>query len=236
MKFKEYPEAQILNDEDALIIDTAEGTKHVLGSRVKGYTPSSIDHSRLFRGKNLGNAFTAEQRAAVQNGSFKDLFLGDYWEINNKKWRIVDMDYWLGTYDEDYNRMESHHLVIMPDTCLVRSAMKGDGTTTGGYWGSDLRDNPFNECINQFEAAFGFYPFIHGEYLSNAVTNGKVSGKILVNTVCEVPSEIMVYGTRIYSSANNDGTTIPNNMTYCKTQLALFNVAPQFIPDRKSVV
>ena len=55
-------------------------------------TLSPINHRNIFRGKNLGSAVTEEQKTAIQSGTFDDLFVGDYWEIDGVKWRIVDMD------------------------------------------------------------------------------------------------------------------------------------------------
>lgn len=65
----------------------------------------------IFRGKNLGTALTAVQKAAIKDASFKGMFLGDYWNIGGRIWRIVDMDYWYNCGDTAFI---SHHLVIMP--------------------------------------------------------------------------------------------------------------------------
>ena len=231
MKFKEYPNSTSLSDTDAFIIDGADGTKHILTPDAAAALVGSISpqaHSRIFRGKNLGSTVTDEQKAAIRDGSFKDLFLGDYWVINNVTWRIVDMDYWYNTYTADYEYFKSHHLVIMPDTCLGYATMKDDGTTTGGYVGSDMYKTGLSSAKTTITNAFGNLVLTHGEYLVNAVSNGKPSGAALKASTVEIPSEIMMYGTNIYSPGN-DGTTVPALYTYCKTQLALFDVAPRYI-------
>lgn len=38
-------------------------------------------HKQIYRGKNLGSAPTAAQYAAIRNGTYDDIFLGDYWEF-----------------------------------------------------------------------------------------------------------------------------------------------------------
>ena len=76
--------------------------------------------------------------------------------------------------------------------------------------------------------AFGDMVLTHGEYLVNAITNSKPSGAALKSSSVEIPSEIMMYGTQIMSPGN-DGTTVSSLYTYCKTQLALFDIAPKFI-------
>lgn len=228
MKFKEYPNSTSLSDTDAFIIDGADGTKHILTPDAAAALVGSISpqaHSRIFRGKNLGSTVTDEQKAAIKDGSFKDLFLGDYWEINGVNWRIVDMDYWYNTGSTD---LTTHHLVIMPDTCLGHATMKDDGTTTGGYVGSDMYKTGLSSAKTTITNAFGDLVLTHDEYLVNAVSNGKPSGAALKASTVEIPSEIMMYGTNIYSPGN-DGTTVPALYTYCKTQLALFDVAPRYI-------
>ncbi len=97
MKFKEYPNTTSLTDSDAFVIDGDGGTKYILTKDAAVAFAGSISpeaHSRIFRGKNLGTSVTAAQKAAIQDGTFKDLFLGDYWVIGGVNWRIVDMDYW----------------------------------------------------------------------------------------------------------------------------------------------
>lgn len=48
----------------------------------------------IFRGKALGETLTPEQGKAIRNGTFKDLFIGDYWEKEGVKWYIYDFNYY----------------------------------------------------------------------------------------------------------------------------------------------
>lgn len=231
MKFKEYPNSTSLSDTDAFIIDGADGTKHILTPDAASALVGSISpqaHSRIFRGKNLGSTVTDEQKEAIRDGSFKDLFLGDYWVINNVTWRIVDMDYW---YNTGSTALTTHHLVIMPDTCLYYHAMNYDTITTGGYVGSKMYTKGLTEAKTTINGIFGDMVLTHKEYLSNAVTDGVVTGMAFKDSTVELPSEIMMYGTNIFSPIN-DGTCTFSGYTFCKTQLALFDVAPRFITNR----
>ena len=184
-------------------------------------------HSRIFRGKNLGSTVTDEQKAAIRDGSFKDLFLGDYWVINNITWRIVDMDYW---YNTGFTALTTHHLVIMPDSCLYTARMNIDFTTEGGYVGSEMYTTRLAQAKTTINGIFGDMVLTHDEYLSNAVTDGVVTGMTYNDSTVELPSEIMMYGTNIFSPIN-DGTCTFKGYTFCKTQLALFDVAPRFITN-----
>lgn len=184
-------------------------------------------HSRIFRGKNLGSVVTDEQKAAIRDGTFKDIFLGDYWSVANNFWRIVDMDYWYNT--GPYNHIvTTHHLVIIPDKLLYYHVMNDSGTTTGGYVGSKMYADGLTEAKTIINNIFGDAVLEHREYLSNAATDGIITGMISMRSTVEIPSEIMIYGTNIFSPIN-DGTYMFRGQTYCRTQLALFDIAPRFI-------
>lgn len=231
MKFKEYPNSTSLADNDAFIIDGDGGTKHILTPDAAISLIGSISpevHSRIFRGKNLGTSVTATQKAAIKDGSFDDLFLGDYWAIGGVNWRIVDIDYW---YNTGSTALTTHHLVIMPDTSLYTASMNSDYTAAGGYVGSEMYTTNLAQAKTTITSAFGDMVLTHKEYLSNAVTDGVVTGMALKDSSVELPSEIMIYGTNIFSPIN-DGSCNFSGYTFCKTQLALFAVAPKFITIR----
>ena len=42
----------------------------------------------IYRGKNLGTEVTAEQISEIKAGTFRDLWVGDYWEMGGYRWRI----------------------------------------------------------------------------------------------------------------------------------------------------
>ena len=190
-------------------------------------------HSKIFRGKPLGNEVTEEQKEAIRTGEFTDLFIGDYWEINGIKWRIVDIDYW---YDIGYiGQWGTHHLVIMPDTCLYNARMNGYifdtdtkshiADTTTGYALSEMRTTNLAQATTIIKEAFGDMIFAHSETLSNAVTDGIVTGTINDNyATIELPDEIMMFGRYIKSKSTHE--------TYSRCQLSLFNIAPQFISSQ----
>ena len=182
-------------------------------------------HRMVFGGRNLGSSVTAAQIAAVRNGSFSGLLVGDYWVINSVTWRIVDMDYWYGCGDTAFNR---HHLVIMPDSTLTVATMNDTNTTTGGYTGSKMYTDTLPTVKTTCQAAFPSMVLSHREYLVNAVTDGKPSAGAWTDSDVELPSEIMMYGSHIISPGN-DGATVAILYTISKSQLALFSLAPRFI-------
>ena len=215
-----------------LLVGTTDGNKAIaaedaLFAMLDGFAPVELRRV-LFRGKNLGTALSAVQKAAIKDGSFKGMFLGDYWSIGGRIWRIVDMDYWYNCGDTAFT---SHHLVIMPDEALYNAQMNTTNVTTGGYVGSAMYKSNLANAKTIVNAAFQGSVLTHREYLCNAVANGRPSGGAWFDSSIELPNEPMMYG-HPHFSPTSDGSTVPNIYTISKTQLALFMVCPRFIVNR----
>jgi hypothetical protein len=215
-----------------LLVGTTDGNKAIaaedaLFAMLDGFAPVELRRV-LFRGKNLGTALTAVQKAAIKDGSFKGMFLGDYWSIGGRIWRIVDMDYWYNCGDTAFI---SHHLVIMPDEALYNAQMNTTNVTTGGYVGSAMYKSNLANAKTIVNAAFQGSVLTHREYLCNAVANGRPSGGAWFDSSIELPNEPMMYG-HPHFSPTSDGSTVPSIYTISKTQLALFMVCPRFIVNR----
>ena len=215
-----------------LLVGTTDGNKAIaaedaLFAMLDGFAPVELRRV-LFRGKNLGTALTAVQKAAIKDGSFKGMFLGDYWSIGGRIWRIVDMDYWYNCGDTAFT---SHHLVIMPDEALYNARMNTTNVTTGGYVGSEMYKSNLANAKTIVNAAFQGSVLTHREYLCNAVANGRPSGGAWFDSSIELPNESMMYG-HPHFSPTSDGSTVPAIYTISKTQLALFMVCPRFIVNR----
>lgn len=215
-----------------LLVGTTDGNKAIaaedaLFAMLDGFAPVELRRV-LFRGKNLGTALTAVQKAAIKDGSFKGMFLGDYWSIGGRIWRIVDMDYWYNCGDTAFT---SHHLVIMPDEALYNAQMNTTNVTTGGYVGSAMYKSNLANAKTIVNAAFQGSVLTHREYLCNAVANGRPSGGAWFDSSIELPNEPMMY-SHPHFSPTSDGSTVPSIYTISKTQLALFMVCPRFIVNR----
>ena len=201
-------------------------------------------HNSIYRGKNLGTSLTAAQQAEIAAGTFKDMFIGDYWVINGYTWRIAAFDYWLHTGDTECT---THHVVIVPDENLLVADgstthyMNTSNVTTGGYVGTGFysgtnADNTSNTakatCKSKATAAFGSSHILtHREYLTNAVTDGHASAGSWYDSDVELMNEKMVYGCEIFEPAGN-GTVIPAKYTVDKCQLPLFAHDPSKITNR----
>lgn len=191
-------------------------------------------HNMIYRGKNLGSSLTAEQAAAIKAGTFEDIYLGDYWQIDGVDYIIAAFDYWYKCGDTACN---THHAVVIPRSQLYTYKFNPTNTTEGGYVGSDLYKNGLTQAKTTFNTAFGSAHILnHREYLVNAVTNGKPTGSDWYDSTVDLMNENMVYGGRQFSPMP-DGTDPWNtcrNYTIDKSQLPLFRLAPwmSFVRDQ----
>ncbi|MDR2649130.1 MAG: hypothetical protein LBB94_05360 [Clostridiales bacterium] len=185
-------------------------------------------HRIIFRGSNLGSSLTAAQKSSIQDGTFKGLWLGDYWAIGGINWRIVDFDYW---YNCGASPFTKHHLVIMPDTILYNAQMNTSNTTAGGYVGSAMYTANLANAKTVINSAFSGAVLSHDDLLVNAVANGYSAGSAWYASSVELPNELMMYGSPIYTPMPT-GSATPLNYTTNKTQLALFQAVPKYIAIR----
>lgn len=194
---------------------------------------SASFHNAIYWGRNIGTALTADQIAAIQAGTFADLFVGDYWQINSVKWRIAGFDLYLHSGDTKLNK---HHVIVVPDEPLCEQTgwNRTDNTVTGGenggagYIDSKVRIvgiKGTDGAESQVIAAFGsthvlsyraFYPSAYnssGEATAAAWTDAKV----------ELMNEIMVCGHHVWT---NNGHGNGFEVGVDKQQLPLFALNP----------
>lgn len=221
--------AKILADLGVVNPDTAQDDVLRLTTQ-----DGAAAHNCVYRGKALGTSVTSEQWAAIKAGTFKDLYLGDYWSIGGMDYIIAAFDYWYKCGDTACN---THHAVVVPSGQLYTYKFNPTNTTDGGYVGSDLYKNGLTQAKTTFNTAFGSAHILnHREYLVNAVTNSKPTGSDWYDSTVDLMNENMVYGGRQFSPMP-DGTDPWNtcrNYTIDKSQLPLFRLAPwmSFVRDQ----
>ena len=185
-------------------------------------------HNSVYRGKNLGTSVTTAQYNAIKAGTFDDLYIGDYWTINNVVYRIAAFDYYLRCGDTD---LTTHHAVIVPDSSLYSAKMNDTNTTAGGYVGSQMYTTNLADAKTTIKTAFSGHVLSHRIYLVNAVSNGRPSGGAWCDSEVDLMNEQMVYGGSIFSPTS-DGSTVPSNHRVEKSQLPLFRYRPDLISNR----
>lgn len=234
MRINTYPAVQTMTAQNVLVLDGPDGTKTINGKdagiALNGLI-SPEQHRTIFRGKNLGSAPTPQQLAAIRDGSFTDLYLGDYWVNGGITYRIVDFNYWLNSGDTAFTKP---HLVIVPDQAMGVAQMEATNITTNGYFGSAMRQTTIPSIVTTLQGVFGSALQTHREMLTNASDNGRPSAGSWYDSIADIMQETQVYGGTIFS-VHSDGTNVPYVYTINKQQFTLFAMVPKFVnPGRYS--
>ena len=188
-------------------------------------------HNSIYRGKNLGTQVTDDQYAAIQAGTFDDLYIGDYWIIGGVTWLIAGFDYYFNTGDTAFTK---HHVVIIPLTSLYIHAMNDTNTTDGAYVGSLMYTEGLEQAKTQIQQAFGAeHVLSHRIYLNNATSSGRPSDGGWYDSIVDLMNENMVYGCMILANANIS-SAFSLNYRVEKTQLPLFAMMPQYTFSRQT--
>lgn len=192
--------------------------------------PNAGAHNAIYRGKRLGTEPTEAEYAAIDAGTFDDMYIGDYWDKGGINYRIAAFNYFLHTGDTECT---TNHVVIVPDTCLYNAAMNSTNTTAGGYVGSAMYKSNLERAKTTIKSAFSGHVLKHRIYLTSAVANGRASSGALCDSEVDLMCEHMVYGSSIFSPVS-DGSNIPANYRVEKSQLPLFQHEPSRICNRET--
>ena len=188
----------------------------------------------IFRGQYLGTSITTEQYNSIANGSFEDLYLGDYWNIGGHNWRIWGFNTFLRDGDSECT---SPHILLMPDDNYLKANgsdtryMKDSNDTSGGYKATKFFTTYANQIYNELTAYFGSHILSHRELISNASSNGKDFGWDWASVPVGIPTEINIYGSSGWGASEIAGTGY--NIGVNKTVFPLAVVEPSLITNRE---
>ncbi len=86
-------------------------------------------HRNTYRGKDITRYYTdGSLYTRISNGSFEDIYVGDYIIANDVTWIIADLDNYLYTGD---TQLTKHHATIIPAIPLMDAKMNDTDTTEG---------------------------------------------------------------------------------------------------------
>lgn len=92
----------------------------------------SGNHNALYRGKSLGFGISEDQIKEIRNGTFSDMYIGDYFFGVNTEYYIAHFDYFPTT---------THHVVLFPNYSEGNMAYGTNGSGfCEGYCNSFIRD------------------------------------------------------------------------------------------------
>ena len=167
-------------------------------------------HRNIFRGQYLGESITAEQLATIRDGSFKDLYIGDYWERDGTIYRIADINYWKNVGYPESEKVQKPHILIVPDTILRSGQMNANNSTSGGYKSSTMKTVRLNQIANSLPDAF-----------KNILISHRIfSDGTWITASIDLMNEVMVHGTYICTDNSNKQTSDTQ-------QLSLFRLCPE---------
>jgi hypothetical protein len=197
------------------------------------FMPHGVDnagfHNSIYRGKNLGTSVTTKQYADIANGTFEDMYIGDYWTINSTVYRIAAFNYYMQKGD---TATTVNHITLVPDTSLYTHVMNDTNITTGGYMGSKMYTTGLAQAKTTIKNAFSGHVLNHRKILSNAVTDGKASGWAWVNSEVDLMNEVMIYGSTVWGESTIGGSGY--NIGEGLSQLPFFALRPDMISNRQA--
>ena len=205
---------EAVNTSQASSISTINArTLGIVNGGVAGNYACSM-HNSIWRGKSLGK-FTAAHSEAIRNGTFTDMYLGDFFRDAANSWQymyqIIGFDYF---YALSFTN-NAHHIVLRRNE-KFDSTFNSTNSTTGGYLNSTWRTETKPALEEQYAADFidSSHLWHHTDYLSSACSGGKVTGCTTVTDSCvELFDERQVTGARYSHTCEKDAVGVTTAFT-----------------------
>ena len=187
-------------------------------------------HNAIFRGRYLGDHVSDEQWAAIKDGTFEGLYIGDYWTINGVDYVIAAFNYYLNCGD---TACTANHVTIVPRKNLYNHVMNDTNVVTGAYVGSKMYASGLNSAKTAIANAFGSAHILTiRQNFQNSVTGNYENGGAWYDASVFLMSEINVYGGNIWKNIVA-GTNWPNNYQIDNSQYPVFAFDKTMIHTRQ---
>ena len=229
------------NNDFLMTFNDGSESKTRLRDAFYGLVPDGApNHNNIFRGQNLG-ALNATHIANIQNGTFHDMFIGDYFQINGSNYVIAGIN---TKHLHGDNVQLGNHLLLMPDRLSKLedgTVLRGNGTdthymndtdtTAGGFAGTKLYKTIMPSIQKKLEADFGNHLLNFRETISTHVDDsGAPDQAEWYDAKLGIPNEVMIYGTTLNGN-NKNGSW--HNIGDDDTQLPLFRLDPDEITNHR---
>ena len=229
--FGENSKPDVNNDFVMTFNDNSESKTRLRDAFYSLVPDGAPTHNNVFRGQNLG-ALNATHIANIQNGSFHDMFIGDYFSINGSNYVIAGINY---KHLHGDNAPLGNNLLLMPDRfskledgTLMRSDgktthyMNDTDTTAGGFANTKLYNTYMPSIQKRLEADFGSHLLSFREVVSTHVdSSGAPDQGEWRDVKVGIPNEVMVYGST-QNGNNKNGSWY--NIGDDNVQLPLFRL------------
>ncbi|WP_283111473.1 hypothetical protein [Lactobacillus gallinarum] len=187
-------------------------------------------HNNIYRGANLG-ALNATHIANIQNGTFRDMFIGDYFSINGSNYVIAGINY--KRHHGDTIDLGNHLVLIPSDWSKTPTQtlnpdnktthyMQDTDTTAGGFAGTKLYKTYLPQIQTKLESDFGNHLITFRTVVSTHVdSSGAPDQSEWRDAKVAIPNEVMIYGS-ILNGNNKNGSR--NNIGDEDCQLPLMRL------------
>lgn len=200
--------------------------------------PEWVSHRNVYRGKYLGNEFTAEQKSNIADGSFEDLYVGDYWSDANTEYVIVDINYWVGAYSNNKEKLQTPHIAI---GFVNPGYAKMDTKTTNasGYLGAYMKTTYIPNVSNQIKSFFGENSLVvHQERFSNSVSTASTTlypttvATAYSQSTIDTPTASMIFGSKLVDVDSSESGTDLAQLSYFRLRPNPYELSPKnrFLP------
>lgn len=202
--------------------------KSYVAANAGGFTPANNAgaHNSIYRGKSLGATITSAQLTAIKNGTFDDLYIGDYWTSSNINYRIAEFDYQPGS---------KHNIILIPDQPLMSASYFPGGKKNTDSWTKNMCANftppniPASLVANTNVKSFEVMQGQNWRPLT-----GEFAYVEWVSKKAWFPSEQQIFGNEVYSHFHGIESalflTAQEGYAYeTDSQFALFRLNPNLI-------
>lgn len=149
-------------ERDTLII--GKSIYRYIGEYAKVATANANTHNATYRGQNLGS-FNETFADDIDNGTFNNMWVGDYFTVNKHTYKIAGFNY---KYGHEENTTLANHLIMITDV-LGTHDMNSTDTTAGGFAGSSMFKDEIPVVEKQLATDFGEHLLKFKSYLSTSI-------------------------------------------------------------------
>ena len=195
------------------------------------YPDGAEAHNAMWGGRDITDAFDDGTFSTnVANGTFRDIFPGDYitkqvtisGKARTVNWVITDCDYWINKGGNP--AVTAHHVAIVPQVSIFNAWMNQSRTTEGGYAGSDMYKKTIPAIATGIVDAFGYdHILTFDDYLTRDLNTSAVYSQ-----KCNLMSEAMVYNGSHFASSALDNIVATRQMSAFRLSERLINSNRQF--------
>lgn len=208
-------------------------------------------HNSIYRGANLKERWGISDDKAIANevcrriadGSFDDLFVGDYWSATissaygteTVEIVLAGFDVYMNCFGND---LTQHHAVVVTRDCLKTThRMNASHTTSGGFGECEMFTTTLPKYAAALQTSLSGHILTFDEYHScnvdDTLTNANYEGMSGAtddwseySTTLSLLSEQELYGCSVWTSSGYD-------VCQAKSQLPLFRLNPGMIQAKR---